>query len=127
MDLLVDTHVLAWLASGDGRIGKALLAALADPDTRLFVSALTAFEYADLQVRGRLPAGVDLSMLQDALGFDLLDYPAELWRLAADLPLVHRDPVDRMVIAHAVALALTLVTADATMRKYPVATIGASD
>lgn len=123
MDLLVDTHALAWMASGDRRLGRALIAALADPDTRLFVSAVTAYEYADLQARGRLPDAVDIAALQAAFGLHLLDYPAALWQVAADLPDIHRDPVDRMTVAHARALALTLVTADRTIRRYPVETL----
>jgi PIN domain nuclease of toxin-antitoxin system len=123
LDLLVDTHALAWLASGDRRLGKALVAALADPDTRLFVSAVTAYEYADLQARGRLPESVDIAAFQTAFGFHLLDYPAALWQVAAELPKIHRDPVDRMTIAHARALNLTLVTADKTVRRYPVRTL----
>jgi PIN domain nuclease of toxin-antitoxin system len=50
----------------------------------------------------------------------LLTFPADAARAAAKLPQIHRDPVDRMTIAHALSEDLILVTADANMRKYPV-------
>ncbi len=120
MDLLVDTHVLAWIANDDERLSKRFVDTLPDPDTRLFVSAVTAYEYSDLLARNRFPAKVDIPLLQAELGFDLLDYPADLWPVTVGLPDIHRDPVDRMLVAHAIALDLTLVTADRNMRRYSV-------
>ncbi len=120
MNLLLDTQVLVWLLSGDRRLRKAWLKALADPLNRVFVSAVVAWEYADLKSRGRLPVDEDIADLADLYGFELLDFPAVAWAVAADLPDFHRDPVDRMVIAHAVLLDMVLVTADRTMRRYPV-------
>lgn len=57
--------------------------------------------------------------------FDLVlrDLPAEVWRLADRLPDLHRDPIDRMLLAHAMHDDVTLVTADRTMHAYPVATL----
>ncbi|WP_368039917.1 PIN domain-containing protein [Sphingomonas bacterium] len=46
--------------------------------------------------------------------------PLDIWRLLATMPMLHRDPVDRMLIAHAIHDNLTLVTADAMIRRYPV-------
>ena len=120
MDLLLDTHVLVWFAAGDRRLGSGFLNLLPDPETRLFVSAVTAHEYVDLLTRGRFGEGVDLDQLRDVMGFHLLDFPAECHVVAQTLPDIHRDPVDRMLIAHAITLDLPLATADATLARYPV-------
>lgn len=80
---------------------------------------MTAFEYADLRHRGRLPQSAALEELQDQLQLSLIDYPSALWPLAATLPPIHRDPVDRMLVAHALALEMPLVTADANIARYP--------
>lgn len=96
---------------------------MTDADTRLLVSAVTAYEYSDLLARRRLPAEIDIGVLQAVLGFTLLDYSAQLWVIAAELPNVHRDPIDRMLIAHALAIDATLATADAAMQRYPVKTL----
>ena len=55
--------------------------------------------------------------------FRPLDIPFEIRRFAETLPPIHSDPFDRMLIAQALDLELTLVTADQTIRSYPVATL----
>ena len=120
MDLLLDTHVLVWFAAGDGRLGSEFLSLLPNPQTRLFVSAVTAHEYVDLLTRGRFGEGVDLDRLRDVMGFHLLDFPAECPAAARTLPDIHRDPVDRMLVAHAITLDMPLATADVTLARYPV-------
>ncbi len=120
MDLILDTHALAWIASDDRRLSRSLVTAMRDPDTRLLVSAITAYEYSDLLGRGRLPTTVYIDILRAVLGLILVDFPAALWPVAITLPNIHRDPVYRMLIAHAIAIDATLVTADRTMQRYPV-------
>lgn len=119
MDLLLDTHVLVWTMGDATRLSADYLHALAIPDNRLFVSAVTAFEYVDLHKRGRLPAAVPFDLVAQRLRFDVLDCPAECWQYIGSLPDIHRDPVDRMLIAHAIALDMTLVTADRALQQYP--------
>lgn len=86
----------------------------------MFVSAVTAWEYVDLWQRGRIPEAAHFAELHDVMDFALLDFPGSAWSLASGLPSIHRDPVDRMLIAHAIAADLILVTADEAMRRYPV-------
>lgn len=116
---LVDTHVLVWIAADPGRISKSAAAFLAQAD-RLAISGLTAFEYEDLRISGRLPDAVPLTAVIAAFDLSVLAPPVDLWMHAAALPAIHRDPIDRMVVAHAIGLNVTLVTADAKMRKYSV-------
>jgi PIN domain nuclease of toxin-antitoxin system len=54
--------------------------------------------------------------------FDLIlePFPAGCWELLMDLPAIHRDPVDRMLVTHALVKDMALVTADANIRRYPV-------
>lgn len=101
----------------------AARAAMQQPEAELFVSAVTAFELSDLQSRGRVAMTEPISAVAAVLGFTMIDYPAESWVIAASLPRLHRDPVDRMMIAHAIIADLTLVTADKTIRRYPVKTL----
>ncbi|MCR2832555.1 type II toxin-antitoxin system VapC family toxin [Parerythrobacter lacustris] len=123
MALLLDTHILAWFAAGDIRLKPHALDAILNPDTPLFVSAVVAWEYVELELRGRFHGAAPLGALLERLGAATLDYPAELWTLAAALPPIHRDPVDRMLVAHALALDMPLVTADADIRRYPIPTV----
>lgn len=120
MNLLLDTQILVWLLTGDRRLRAEWLEAFSALDTDIYVSAVTAWEYSDLRSRGRLPVEEDMADVQALFGLHLLDFPMICWALSADLPDIHRDPVDRMLVAHALALDMTLVTADEIMRRYPV-------
>src|SRR4051812_12033079 len=117
--LLLDTHVLVWAPTGDPRLSDRARKAIADPKEDLFVSAVTAFELTSLQQRKRIAMEEGFGAVAEVLGLTLLDFPAEAWRVAERLPDLHRDPVDRMMIAHAVLSGLTLVTPDKTIRSYP--------
>lgn len=123
MDLIFDTHALVWFAIGSPRFGRKAKEECGRADSRIFVSAVTAWEYADLRHRGRLADGPSLDLLQAEMGFQLLDYPASAWERARELPDIHRDPVDRMLIAHALAEGMTIVTADRRIHSYPVRTL----
>jgi PIN domain nuclease of toxin-antitoxin system len=118
--LIFDTHVLYWMATGHPRFSPAVAIALEDDTLSLFVSAITACEYADLSARGWLPLAPSLDRLGEDFGIELLPFPAEAWRIAATLPDIHRDPIDRMLIAHAIHADLTLVSADIQVQRYPV-------
>jgi PIN domain nuclease of toxin-antitoxin system len=93
------------------------------PETALFVSAVVAWEYSDLRMRKRVSAPESIESLQEGLGFELLDLPAAIWADLETLPVLHRDPMDRMLVSHARLAGLVLVTADATIRRYPVQTL----
>ena len=123
MRLLLDTQLLVWIPLGDRRITRIAAEAITDPANSLHVSAVVAFEFTDLQTRRRFPVHESIDFLAAEIGFDLYDLPAEGWRIAQSLPDIHRDPVDRMLIAHTIVEGFTLVTADVNIRRYPVETL----
>jgi PIN domain nuclease of toxin-antitoxin system len=120
---LIDTHVLIWAVEGNRRLGSTARDLLLDPASALHASAVTAWEFADLRARKRLPSVADFGVVLDRFSLRLLDVPADLWRVAERLPNLHGDPMDRMLIAHAIHADLAIVTADATIRSYPVRTV----
>lgn len=123
LDLLIDTHVLIWAVEASPRLRASAREMLVDPVNRLYASAVTAWEFADLRARNRLPTIADFAVVIDLLALRLLDVPADLWRLARDLPNLHGDPLDRMLVAHAINADLPILTADETIRGYPVRTL----
>lgn len=123
MRLLLDTQIIVWMVNGDRRLKADWIETISSQNASLHVSSVVAFEYADLQQRGRIPTDEPLAELIERFELTMEGFPAECWQLAADLPQIHRDPVDRMLVAHALAGGFTLATADANIRKYPVATI----
>ena len=123
MALLLDTQILVWMGSGDSRLSQRARSAMQRPGENLVVSAVVAWEFVDLQLRGRFPVGVNFPDLIASFALQIVDFPAGAWSLAASLPDVHKDPVDRMVVAHAIHDSHILVSADANIRRYPVKTL----
>ena len=120
MRLLLDTQILVWMVNGDRRFRLQWIDAFANRESSLHVSVVVAFEYAELQMRKRLPVDEPMAELVDRFGLAVEGLPGECWRLADNLPPIHRDPVDRMLVAHALSEGMTLITADANIRRYPV-------
>ncbi|KQN26457.1 hypothetical protein ASE86_10140 [Sphingomonas sp. Leaf33] len=123
MDLLIDTHALIWAVEGSRRLSSRAHGAIVDPANRLLVSGVTAWEFADLKARGRLPVLARFAVVAELLSLTILDVPGDLWMLADSLPNLHGDPTDRMLIAHTLHADLTLLTADATVQGYPIRTL----
>jgi PIN domain nuclease of toxin-antitoxin system len=121
--LLLDTHTLVWLGSGSSKLTAKARHAIEDADAQLIISSITAWEYCDLHQRGRLPEAADFGTIIETLEPELADFPADLWPLAMALPNIHKDPVDRMLAAQALAGGWTLVTADRDLHCYPVKTL----
>ena len=123
MRLLLDTHIIIWIATQDRRLSSSQRQALEDPAHDLCASAVTAYEFTHLQRDQRIPMMEPFSAAQDLIGFQILDLPATIWETIAELPFIHRDPIGRMLIAHAIVDGLTILTADRYIRRYPVPTI----
>lgn len=130
MRLLLDTHVWLWLGERSPHLTASVLEAVTDPANEAWVSVVSLWEVVVKHTIGKLTlreAPATLWRLQVAeAGLSGLDLRAEHVLAAEHLPMLHRDPFDRMLVAQARAEGLTLVTADALVRAYPVATLDAS-
>ena len=120
MRLLIDTHILVWIVLNDRRLTAAQRNALSDPENDIVLSAVNAYELAHLQQLRRIPIEESIEVLQELVGFELADLPSDVWRHAEELPDIHRDPLDRLLVAHALSDGMTVVTADESIRRYPV-------
>lgn len=121
--LLLDTQILVWMVNGDSRLKAEWRAAIAAPEAELQVSAVIACEYTDLQLRRRLPVDETIDILVARFDLTIAPLPTAAGERLGALPPVHRDPVDRMLVAHALSEDQTLMTADANIRRYPVSCI----
>jgi PIN domain nuclease of toxin-antitoxin system len=120
MNLLLDTCALLALAGGE--LPDAAAAALRKAP-EAYVSVVSPWEVAIKVVGGklRLMEPPDQWFLGLVDRYDLREAPldARIVCAAAALPLVHRDPFDRVIVALAQALGLTVLTSDENIRKYP--------
>ena len=123
--LLLDTHVLIWLLA-DLEISEAAHDAVQDVGNDLYLSIASPWEIAVKQSTGKL-AGLAqdyLDLLVDQ-GIKILGIAPDHVRAVRDLPLHHRDPFDRMLVAQAQVEQLTLVTRDAHLGQYDVRVLSA--
>lgn len=124
-NLLVDTHVLLWALDDTARLRTDTRQALTDPDNEVFVSAATAWEMSIKASIGKLRTPLDLDAQLRRMRFATLPVTLEDALTVRDLPLLHRDPFDRMLIVQARNHGLTLVTNDAHIAQYDVPLINA--
>jgi PIN domain nuclease of toxin-antitoxin system len=121
--VLLDTCTLLWLAAGGDSLSQVAREAIAAPGTRMFVSAITAFELGVKHRRGslRLPLA-PLAWYERALEFHDVEEIAVDGRIAArstELPRLHADPCDRIIVATAQRDGLVVLTPDPLIRRYP--------
>jgi PIN domain nuclease of toxin-antitoxin system len=116
---LLDSHILIWLDTGDARLSPDVLGTLRGGEQR-FLSAATAWELGLKQAAGKLRMGTPVGAMLEVFG--LLELPITIRHgdHAAGLPLHHRDPFDRLLLAQAQIEGLILVTADKRLAKYGV-------
>jgi PIN domain nuclease of toxin-antitoxin system len=119
--LLLDTHLVLWAAFEPARLSPKATRVLASRETPLAFSLATLWEIAIKTSLGRPDFAVDPTLLHSALlaqGFVELAIKAPHVLRVATLPWVHRDPFDRLLVAQAIEDGLTLLTADATLKRY---------
>jgi PIN domain nuclease of toxin-antitoxin system len=122
MGLLLDTHVVLWWLVDDVALASEVKDQL-DHEPDVYVSAATIWEVAIKQAIGKLPEPAGLPELIRDSGFGELPISSQHAITAARLPLIHRDPFDRMLVAQAQDESLTLVTRDPRCQKYDVAVL----
>ena len=123
--LLLDTHALLWWLSDDATLVESARVEIATPRNDIFVSAATGWEISAKRATGRLAAPDNLAALIREEGFIDLPLTFHHAEQAGCLPMHHRDPIDRMLIAQAQAEGLIIVTRDANIPLYGVRTIAA--
>jgi PIN domain nuclease of toxin-antitoxin system len=115
---LLDTHVLLWWLADNTLLGERCKELISDPRNQVFISAATTWEISIKTALGKLTAPEDMDTVVEDEGFDKLPISLYHGQLAGNLPPLHRDPFDRMLIAQAQAEGLILMTADERISPY---------
>ena len=123
--LLLDTHTFVWCLSDVPKLTEGARTAIADPRNDVFVSAVTGWEISVKRAKGRMIAPDNLSAMIGERGFIHLPLTFHHAEQAGSLPMHHRDPFDRILVAQAQAEGLILVTRDAFIPLYGIRTMAA--
>ena len=120
MQLLLDTHALIWWLSKDVKLSARAYKEIANPCNIVFVSAASAWEIAIKKSIKKLETPDDLVEQINAKNFQPLAITIEQALAVEKLPMHHQDPFDRILIAQAQCLNLTIVTRDLKFNSYDV-------
>ena len=119
---LIDTNILLWTLGSHDKLNQAYLELLTEPSNRIYLSAASTWEIAIKYRLGkmRLPKPPDEFITQAIADLNLIKLDVSHRHAVAvwNLPLHHRDPFDRLLIAQSKIEELTILTADETFKRY---------
>ncbi len=120
MNLLLDTHILIWALENNPALSDNARKLIIDGNNMVFVSTASVWEISIKQAIGKLIIPDNLLEELEAHRFTLLNINFEHAQLAGKLPLIHKDPFDRMLVAQAKIEKLTLISNDQFIAQYDV-------
>lgn len=127
MRLLLDSHAFLWSAVDDARLPQAVRDLIEDAGTRVSVSVVTTWELTLKVLAGRLrlpkPPAEHFEEHIELFRLDVLPIHQRHVAAIPELPTIHADPFDRMLVAQALVDDLDLVTGDEVVRSYPIRTV----
>jgi PIN domain nuclease of toxin-antitoxin system len=119
--LLLDTHILLWALDTPHRLPQDVAAQLESPETGVYFSAASIWEIAIKAALGKIDfhySPEDIAQAARDTGFVELAVSAAHGAKVARLPLHHRDPFDRLLVAQALLMPARLLTVDAALVPY---------
>ncbi|MBD2001209.1 type II toxin-antitoxin system VapC family toxin [Leptolyngbya sp. FACHB-541] len=124
MKVLLDTHIFLWFIIGDTRLSTDIRDTIRTPDNEVYLSAVSVWEAIVKYQLGKLPLpehpGMYLPKQRNLHQITSLALDESSVAQLANLPPLHRDPFDRMLICQALQNGLTIATVDAAIRAYSV-------
>jgi PIN domain nuclease of toxin-antitoxin system len=120
MNLLLDTHALLWWLADANELGPGARAAIGDATRVVYFSAVNVWEIVLKKALGKLAVPDNLSTVLEEQPFERLAMTVDHAFKVGELPLHHRDPFDRLLIAQCIVEGLTIVTHDGDIAKYDV-------
>ncbi len=123
MNVLLDTHILLWWLDDSPMLKDKVCRLISDGNNLVFISAAVIWEIRIKAGLGKLIIPSNFQMILELQDFELLPITHQHVHAIADLPLHHRDPFDRLLVAQAMIEGFTLITHDDEICKYEVSII----
>ena len=124
MQYLLDTHVILWWFTTPEKINRKVHKIISDKSNTIFISSVSFWEMAIKKSLGRLTLPHNLLEAVAAESFKILPIMPEESLGVADLPMLHADPFDRLLVIQAKLNDLVIITGDEKISEYPVVTVG---
>ena len=118
-NFLIDTHVFIWSLDNPAKISPEALDVIKDASNNIYVSAAVTWEITIKRSKGALDFIGDIVQQLYAQSFLPLSITHQHASALEQLPPIHNDPFDRIIIAQAIVESMVLVTRDKTIAKYP--------
>ena len=118
MRYLLDTHTLLWALDTPEELPETVRLIIENPSSSLHISIATPWELAIKTQSGRLDANDLLDRFEQLAGYNLIETEVSHVIRAGRLPLVHRDPFDRLMVAQAMLMGLTLLSCETIFDRY---------
>jgi PIN domain nuclease of toxin-antitoxin system len=120
MKILLDTHVLIWYSEGNKMLDKKWIEIIENPLHQKYFSYVSLWEMNIKVSIGKLNLAVNLPIEIVPKEIEILQPTLSDLNELSKLPLHHRDPFDRMIIAQAISNNFLLMSNDGNFKKYPV-------
>ena len=122
MKQFLDTHSFIWFVTGNSQITSKVRSQIENNDNLLSIASV--WEIAIKSSIGKLNLGISIERLVEeqiiANGIEILNITTNHLAVIANLPLYHRDPFDRLIIAQAMVERIPIVVADKAFDSYPI-------
>ncbi|MEH1899084.1 MAG: type II toxin-antitoxin system VapC family toxin [Nostoc sp.] len=124
MRLLLNTHTFIWYVTDNSRLSNQVVALINDENNEIILSIASLWEIAIKQNLGKLSFNqsfeIFITQQLNLNDFSLLDIKITHVTVVATLPLHHRDPFDRILIAQSIVENIPLLSADKIFDAYPI-------
>jgi PIN domain nuclease of toxin-antitoxin system len=118
LKILVDTHIFLWMLSCPEKLNEKRRYELESPANEVFLSAMSVAEMMIKSLAGKITIDFDPLEMAEQTQVELLDFSGRDAMIMVRLPLHHKDPFDRMIIAQAISNGFSLMSDDAKFKEY---------
>lgn len=123
MNYLLDTHIILWWLTNPKQISAKASKIISDKENNIFISSASLWEMAIKKSIGRLTLPMNIVELLQSESFQIIPIGHEEAIGISDLPPIHQDPFDRMLVMQAKLHNCVLITRDKNVMDYPVITL----
>jgi PIN domain nuclease of toxin-antitoxin system len=123
LKILIDTHIFLWMLSCPEKLNETRYYELESPANEVFLSAMSIAELMIKSAIGKINIEFDPLEMAKKMQIDILDFSGTHAMALGKLPLIHKDPFDRMILVQALTNHLVLMSDDSKFLQYNIKTI----